>query len=839
MRFALHTRKIDFRLFLIVCLACYQFSVGQDTTQKISISQVLIDISRQENISFNYESSLLKDLKIDPLPTGLDLKLKLEYLEKRVNLVFTKISDAIITVSRPVKVCGYLKDSEFQKPLYGATIISEYANAVTDEIGYFEIELRSKDSDLTIRHIGFTTLLIQPNFFNLNTCQSILMVEQKEEMAAILIETFLVRGIDKRQDWTTSIDYEQFSLLPGLIESDVLQTIKALPSAMSVDETVSNVNIRGGSHDQNLIMWDDIKMYQTGHFFGLISSFNPLITQKAQIINNGSDVSLTDGVSGTIHMKTEQNINSEFENIVGLNFLNAELFSNIPIGSKSSLQVAGRKSIDEIVNTPTYNVYYDRVTQETEVSENEGEVSNSNQAFNFYDASLRWLYQISDKDVIRANFILISNELSFDEIAMVSGETQSRRSSISQNSIGYGLNYSRKWTSNLTSTLNISNSDYGLEALNANILENQRFLQENKVSETRINFQNTLILDLWKLTLGYDFTETEVINLNDIDVPLFIRRDEEVLREHAAFAQAWYTNNKKDFSVRAGVRSNYLTKFEKYIIEPRVSIRKKLGRFFEIEVQGEFKHQSTSQIINFQNDFLGIEKRRWQLTDDDTIPILESQQASIGLTYRNKGWLFDVKGYYKNVNGITTQSQSFNTKYEFARENGNYDAIGAEILLRKKFKFLNTWLSYAFIDNTYNFETLEDQIFPSNFDITHSVTLGSTFSNKRCNISTGINYRTGNPTSAPVVNNEMANGNINFGVANSNRLEDYLRIDASAVFKLKVGENLRSEIGASIWNISNRENIINDYYRIDDDQVNRFSRVALGLTTNAVVRFYF
>ena len=88
-----------------------------------------------------------------------------------------------------------------------------------------------------------------------------------------------------------------------------------------------------------------------------------------------------------------------------------------------------------------------------------------------------------------------------------------------------------------------------------------------------------------------------------------------------------------------------------------------------MEAQAEFKHQNTSQIINFQNDFLGIEKRRWQLTDNDSIPILQSKQVSLGITYKNSGWLLDAIGYFKKVDGITTQSQSFTTKYEFTKEN--------------------------------------------------------------------------------------------------------------------------------------------------------------------------
>jgi len=511
-------------------------------------------------------------------------------------------------------------------------------------------------------------------------------------MTPIVIDAYLVRGIDKKQDWSTSIDYKRFSLLPGLIESDVLQTVQALPSVLSVDETVSNLNIRGGSHDQNLILWDDIKMYQTGQFFGLISSFNPYMTETASVLNNGTDVAFTDGVSGTIHMQTAQDLNSKFKGTFGLNFLNAELFTDIPIGQKSSLQIASRKSIDDLVRTPTYKVYFDRVTQATEAENNISEVTNSNQEFNFYDTSLRWLYKPTEKDVIRLNFILTNSDLSFNETARIDGALQSKESSVSQNSIAAGLNYKRQWNDALATNLSIYNSEYKLQAINANVLEEQLFLQENVVSETSVKLENIYRKNLWQLKLGYSFTETEVINLNDVDLPRFVRRDEEVLREHGAFGQAWYTSSNKDFSVRGGMRVNYLTKFDKLIIEPRLSVRKAVGDHIQIEALGEFKHQNTSQIVNFQNDFLGIEKRRWQLTDNDSIPIIQSKQASIGIMYKNGGWLFDAKAYYKNVNGITTQSQEFTTKYEFEKEKGHYDAYGFELLCRKKFKNLNETL---------------------------------------------------------------------------------------------------------------------------------------------------
>jgi len=824
---------------LVAIIFCFTVQ-GQDLNKKLPIKDVLDKLTTFHNITFNYESSFLTGIEVFPPPKNLSLSQSIENLQKQTNLIFEKVSDYVITISKPIKICGYIKDAYYQQPIPSVTIKGSTNYTVTDDNGYFELELNSSEELVSMRHIGFKTITQQAGKFDIENCETIFLAEQLEEISAVLIDAYLVKGIDVEYDWTTSIDFSKFSLLPGLIESDVMHTVQALPSVLSVDETVSNINIRGGSNDQNLILWDGIKMYQTGHFFGLISSFNPQTTQMASVINNGSDVSLTDGVSGTIQMQTEKKINSEFEGLVGVNFLNAELFSNIPIGQKSSLQVASRKSLNDMVSTPTYNVYFDRITQETEAQQNESDVTNSNQAFNFYDASLRWLYQLSTKDLIRLNFTLASNDLSFNETATMNGIARTRESKVSQNSMAFGLNYKRQWNNNIHSVINIYNTDYQLEAENADILESQLFLQENSVSETGINFENVYSNNDWQYKLGYSFTETEIINLNDIDLPRFVRRDEEVLREHGAYTQAWYNNKNNGFSVRGGIRANYISKFEEFIIEPRISVRKTLGDHFKIEALGEFKHQNTFQIINFQNDFLGIEKRRWQLTDNETIPILKSKQASLGLLYTKKGWLIDAKGYFKNVDGITTQSQSFTTKYESSRENGSYDVFGFEFLFRKKIEYLSSWLSYSYINNTYTFETLEEVEFPSNFDITHSVTLGSTFSKNHWDISAGLNFRFGKPTSVPMIENAVKEDNINFDAANNQRLDNYLRLDASALYDLNISKKFRSEIGASVWNLLDRQNPINNYYSIDaDNTAKKSSRVSLGLTTNVVFRIYF
>lgn len=827
-------------LLLLLLLVWSAGLTAQSDQKKIPLSQLLQNIGRAHSVQFNYESSLLAGMEATPFSGDLSLEQKLSALEQHTSLRFSRVSERVIAVTKTLRICGYLQDSRFKEPLEGATIRTSEIQTTSDQTGYFEIEVNSTTQEVVIEYLGFLSLSQQARDFEKNSCGIIFMKEELQQLSAVVLTGYLVRGIDKKANGSTVIDFSKFTLLPGLIEADVLQTVQALPGIQSVDETVSNINIRGGSHDQNLILWDDIKMYKSGHFFGLISSFNPQITKTATVINNGTDVSHTDGVSGTIHMQTDTRLQTTFKGNIGFNFLSADAFADIPLGAKSSLQVAARRSIDDLVRTPTYQNYYDRIVQETEVQQNERSVVNSDQQFRFYDTSFRWLYHPSEQDVLRVNFILLNNNLDFDETASLGPITQTRQSSLLQYNLAGGIEYRRDWSDSFATELQVYGTDYKLQAVNANVLEQQRFLQENSVVETGLRLEGLLSKKVWQFKGGYHFVESEVTNLNDIDQPRFRRLKSDVIREHALVGQVNYRSSDNGFVFKPGVRLNYIEKFRRFLVEPRLSLHKVLGPHLKATVLGEFKHQNTSQIINFQNDFLGIEKRRWQLSDNDSIPILRSKQLSLGLNYSNAGWLLDLTGYYKNVDGITTQSQGFTTKYEFAREKGSYQVGGLDFLIRKKYKNLNTWLSYSYMVNEYTFETLEEVAFPSNFDVTHAITAGSTYATKSWNISAGLNYRTGVPTSAPEEGNEVVDNRINFGPANSIRLQDYLRVDASMVYKWQLSERLRLDIGASVWNLFNKDNTINNFYRLNsEDTPDEFTRFSLSRTSNFTLRFYF
>ncbi|MEZ4802038.1 MAG: TonB-dependent receptor plug domain-containing protein [Gelidibacter sp.] len=816
--------------------------MAQNTNEKQPLAEILTQLQARYDYNFNYAEETITGISLVPPNADLTFTEVLEYLRTQTGLQFTVLNDQFVSIKikEGWTVCGYLKSKDTQLGLMAATVQSEKNATVTDENGFFQLTVQNPNQTISIRYLGYRTISKSFNDFKQNTCGDIFMESQLQSLSEIVISDYIVSGINKLNNGAYEIDFSDFDILPGLIEADVLQSVQAFPGIQSENETVSNINIRGGTHDQNLILWDDIKMYQSGHFFGLISMFNPQITEKVSLLKNGTDVTFTDGISGTIAMKTDEQINSKLNGSLGANFIDANGFVDIPIGKKSSLQVAARKSISEFVETPTYKAFFERISQNTEIEDNADNIINSDEAFDFYDTSLRWIYKISPKDEVRVNFINVADELVFDENANVNDITESRQSKVTQNSIAGGFQYKRTWDDRWQSIFSAYETDYELEAINANILASQRFLQENKVSETSLKLNTYFrINQRFQLLGGHQVVETKVTNLDDVDNPLFHSLVSEVIRTYAAYSQVNFAavNRKTNFSM--GVRYNYIDKFKKSILEPRLSFNQRFWEYVTFEVLGEFKHQNTSQVINFQNDFLGIEKRRWQLSNDEDIPVIESKQISTGLTYNHYGWLLNAEGYFKKVDGITTQSQGFQNQYGFTRTNGSYEVKGLDVLLRKRLGDFNTWLSYSFMDNNYTFKGLPEMEFPSNFDIEHFITLGLTYNTNHLKIASGLNWHSGKPTTIPVETDEVINDEINYEPANSSRLEDYLRVDISALYDCHVAKNIKGTFGVSVWNVLNTKNVINATYRVMDTQSQKIEQSSLGFTPNVLLRLFF
>ena len=373
-------------------------------------------------------------------------------------------------------------------------------------------------------------------------------------------------------------------------------------------------------------------------------------------------------------------------------------------------------------------------------------------------------------------------------------------------------------------------------------MNNQRLFQENEVLENGLKL-NTLYRVSTNLNLnsGYQFNETGISNLRDINNPTFRDFIKEVVRTHSIFSEAEYKSKNNNTHLTVGLRYNYFDKFGQSLFEPRLSFNHRFYNHFTIEALAEIKSQVTSQTIESQNDFLGVESRKWVLSNEEDIPIIRSEQASVGISYNHNNWLVSADWYYKNVDGIIAQSQGFQNQFELLSDHGSYEVHGVDILINKRFKNFSSWLSYSYAENNYTFERLQEGNFPNNIDIRHNINFALAYTNRNLKISSGLNWHSGKPTTRPFVDNPLReDGTINYRSPNSDTLSSYLRWDASATYSFHLSKKIKGVAGFSIWNILSQENEVNNYYRINPEgTVEEVRQLGLGFTPNAVLRINF
>ncbi|NNC49283.1 MAG: TonB-dependent receptor plug domain-containing protein [Flaviramulus sp.] len=664
-----------------------------------------------------------------------------------------------------------------------------------------------------------------------------------QNLEEVIITNYLTTGITKLNDGSITIKPETFGILPGLIEPDVLQTIQALPGVLSNDETVSNINVRGGTHDQNLLLWDGIKMYQSGHFFGLISAFNPYITKRVNVYKNGTQAKYGDGISSIIDMRLPDDVDNVFKAGLGFNFINSDGYAKIPLSNKTELQLSARRSITDLINTSTYEQYFKRIFQDSDFSKSKTNAISQNESFYFYDITTKFLYNISENDKLRFHFLNVNNSLNYDEQSTINDRNEALNSKLSQRNTAFSVTYSKDWSSKLSSTTQVYVTNYDLDATNYDIINDQRLIQENEVydgsAKVDINYTPN---HQFKINGGYQFTEVGISNLEDVNNPVFRSYIKEVIRSHAVYGETNFLSNNAKTRLNLGIRLNYINKFELFLAEPRLSFSQRFLNHFRFEVLGEFKSQTTSQIIDLQNDFLGIEKRRWVLSNHENIPVIKSKQLSAGLHYNKNKLLMSAEAYIKKANGITSRSQGFQNQFQFTNAIGSYKIKGIDILLNKQFNnIVSSWISYSYSNNNYEFNELNNGLpFPNNADIQHAITFAGTYTNNKIKLALGLNWHSGKPVTEPSKDDDPNDDVITYTNPNSSNLNDYLRADCSATYDFNISDNARATVGASLWNVLNKRNIINTYYTLDDDNiVNKVENESLGITPNVSFRVSF
>ncbi|WP_445452655.1 TonB-dependent receptor [Flavobacterium sp. 25HG05S-40] len=811
------------------------------------MKNILEQISQDHQVKFNYlEDEIVVYALLEP-DKKKSLEQKIAYIKEETQLQFKLVSRKYYTIFNDKNLdkplCGFLLDAASGNGIENAVIKIDNVSVsiFTNENGYFEVPKVSSNR-IEVQHQSYQSFSINPVDLYVTNCPKFKLQAISQSLDEVVTQRYLATGISKKEDGSIEVKPKKFGILPGLIEPDVLQTMQQIPGIMSLDETVSNINVRGGTHDQNLFLWNGIRMFQTGHFFGLISAFNPSLAQTISITKNGSSAFFGESVSSLVDISSFSKNVENNNTSISTNMISAELFTKLKLSDKANFTLSARRSFTDLLQTPTYTNYSDRVFQNTVITNlNNDEIINykSNVDFFFYDITAQFEQKIGSKHELNIDLITIENSLLFNQ----SSADLTKKSDLEQENFGTSLQWKTNWNSNHFSEFEAYLSSYDLNSLSQTLESNQILEQKNKVLDTGFRVKNSnTISKTTTLNVGYQFNETGVTNFDQINIPLFSRTITNVLRTHVGILEGVFKTENKKTLLTTGVRANYFDKFNALLLEPRLQFNQSISPSLKLEILAEKKSQTLSQIIDLQQDFLGVEKRRWTLSDNDSIPIQKSRQISLGFTYTKNKWLITFDNFYKEINGITSNSQGFLNQFEFVKSTGNYRVFGTEFLIQKSFHKFYSWLSYSYNDNKYDFDALNSTSFPNNFEVTHAIGWAGIYEWEKLKLALGAKWHSGRPITTPTtfIVSET-NQTIAYNAPNNSRLKDYFQVNFSASKDWKLNTKVNLLTAISVLNVLNTKNSLNRSYRVNPTNftVESVDTYSLEMTPNFSVKISF
>jgi hypothetical protein len=622
------------------------------------------------------------------------------------------------------------------------------------------------------------------------------------------------------------INRKAIQLLPLTIGSkDLLKSMTLMPGIKSVGEFGSDINVRGGGNDQNLILIESAPLFNTAHVFGLLSVINADEVESVVLYKGDIPAKFGERVSSVMDLKLRQDNGEKFSINGGIGLFDSRLTMGIPIIKKKlSVLAGGRTTYSDFLLHKMPDPYL------------------KNSSARFFDIS-----GLINYDINQANQLSLFYYRSYDEFDYVNTLKYDYG-----NTLG-AIKWSHIFNPKLFAVLNGSFSKYEVNKFE----ESNKF--EKSITSSALNYKSAKLnftytvnpansIDFGIQSVYYNIQPGKLMPMDKISLISDFKLNKENAVENAFYISGKSEAN-KIISINAGIRfSSYAflgpNKIYQYKpesprlpysivdsvlypknkiicsnfrIEPRISFRFQLNSKSSIKLNYNRSDQYIS-LISYSS--ITTPDDRWKLSDPFIKPIL-CEQFAFGYyrNFRQNSIETSVELYYKKLQDLVEYKNgakiSLNSYLETALLNASGINYGVEFYLKKNLGVFEGWLSYTysrslkktsgkFTDGIIN----NNKLYPSSYDIPHDLTLMVTYHlNRRWKIAGTFKYNSGRSITLPeykyLIDDEWV---IQFSDRNKYRLPDYHRLDLS----ISRGESLKNK---KKWKGSWTFSVINVYGR--------------------------
>ncbi|MBI0399773.1 TonB-dependent receptor [Cyclobacterium marinum] len=750
----------------------------------------------------------------------------------------------------PANVEGQVFDSGSGEPLLGATVFwtsQPTRGTITDENGFFSLEIDSLPNVLNIRFLGYEPISRPVNEKAEFKSNKFFLSPEEMNLSEVVVS-------ERKQDYnvkSTAIGKNEISgaelkRIPALFgEVDLLRSIQLLPGVNTAGEGTTGLFVRGGSSDQNLIQIDGAPIYNPSHFFGFFSVFNPDAISDVALYKGNIPANFGGRASSLVDISLREGNTQKLKGEGGIGSISSRITLDGPLFSEdASFLVSARRTYADVFLGFSSN-----------------ESIRENQLY-FYDLSGKLMWRNGEKDKFTFSTYYGSDFLGLSE------------------QFGLGWNNwinSFKWDRQINERMfldvtayysfykykiTVTDEDNGFDWSNY-FSESGGKATFNYVPNENIDLKFGLHSQLYYFArVDLEFADSE--NLEPFE------SSTRVGFQNSFFiaGNAELTNN---LSVEAGLRwsayqqigdgVNYLYENDDPTIdgvvsdtlnysfgermkfyeglEPRLALRYLISD--DLALKGSF-NRNFQYIQVASNSSAGLPIDRW-IPAGKYIDPIRSDQVSVGVfknLYDNK-WELSLEGYYRDFRNIIDLKQDANVLFKDNVETeilaGDGWAYGLEFLLRKNIGKTTGWLSYTWSRVYRQIEGI-NQGLPYNprFDRPHDLSLVLTHElSDRLSLSGTFLYTTGVAVTFPVGSYVVDNQRIPLYDAyrNNSRFPDYHRMDLSLTLKNKdKGRWWKGSWNFSIYNLYGRKNPFSYEFRdIENNDINFDSGEGIAVTS--------
>ena len=875
---------------LFILLACIFFT-NVSFAQKASPFDSLVNIlEKKYNVQFLYDTKHTEGLKIGNVSGGLEETLKtiLEgtglsfYIDayKRIiisrgNSVFTPLpknffisptnlapveeasKEEVVVVSADNKIysvgtktnngstaiiSGYVRDAKNGEPLSSTSVMIEGAQGgvSTDAFGFFSITVPKGRQVLKVSSIGMKEVSRQLNILG-NGKMDIEMNEEVRSLKTAVIVAQKQSNVRGLQMGIERLNIKAIKQIPAVLgETDILRSLQTLPGVTSVGEGTAGYNVRGGAADQNLVLLNDMTIYNPTHLFGFFSAVDPEVIRGLELYKSAIPERLGGRISSIMDVSTKDGNAKRVTGNLGIGPLTSKFTLEGPIGSEKTTFLAGGRA--------TYSNWFlkylpDQTFKKSKVS--------------FADLMINLTHEFSEKDKLFISGYISSDAFRFNQDSTYSYQNKNARIKWKHNFTDKFYNVLSAGIDQYNYSVDGSNNPkdgfllkFGIQQLSAK--SDFKFVPNNK-HEVNFGLQHMIYnLDPGSLTPS---------NSLSLVKPKYVEK-EKGTESSLYFGDQYRVSNK--IQLQGGVRYTYYRYIgpkKSYKYTPGVprtensvidSIQYQMGETIqtyhgpEVRVSARFlvspkssiklSYNSLRQYIHMITNTTALSPTDiWKLSDQFIQPQI-GQQLSLGIYTQpgNKGDEFSIEAYYKkSFHYLDYKSGAkliLNNALERDVMNTNGNAYGVEVLYKKPIGKLNGWLSYTYlrtflkVNDPLAGETINGgKFYPANFDKPHIASLVSNYRfTQRFSISLTSTYSKGRPITYPIgVFNMGGAQRVLYSERNAFRIPDFFRTDLSAILENnhKVTQKIHGSWTFGIYNITGRSNPYSVYFIVNNRQV--------------------